>query len=524
MASRKTRKKSTVTYISVKENDKSHLQNCPEHTGSKLYFYCRPCAVAICHKCANETHLSHDAENINENFQAMRDRISSDTSCLENLVQPEYRKVETQIQTNVLKLTSGYEHLRKFIVSNGEIWHKAVEDAVRKCLEKVDSMEKEDFANLREQRKMISNLIAEIQALIERNKKILDENDISEINSYKFKSAEYSKVPTITSIIAPVFKSSDLEKEQLPERFGALKASTFKKSRDYVINVPPEGTPMKKDSAIQTPELIRTLNTKFEKCWSVQCIKDQHAWISGDVETVAKVDDHGNMVEKVSTRSKQAPFDLSLTHKGELIYSDYGDRSVNIMKKGKFEPLLKLQGWNPLGLCATDSGEILLCVDNRTESSQPKSQKVKVVRYVNNSPTQEIQFDEGGFPLYISGDFDVYIAVNGNHDVCVSDRNAKAVVTTNQSGQFRWRYYGNVPSRKCPYFDPRSILTDKSHRILVSDADSNFIHLLDEGGHLLSLIGGGMLKKPVGISLDADGSLFVVEYHTAKLKVIKYTK
>lgn len=523
MASRKSRKKSIVTSVSVKENENS-FQNCLEHTGNKLYFFCRPCAIPICHKCASETHLSHDAENVLENFQSMRDLVTSDTSRLESLIQPEYKKIETQIQTNVLKLTSGYENVKKQIVTNGEIWHKAVESAVKKCLERVETMEKEDFSNLREQRKLISSLIAEIQSLIDYNKKILNENDISEIKKFKAKSEEFSRIPTITSIIAPVFKNSDVEKEQLPERFGALKASVLKKSRDFVINVTSAEPPSKRDTLLDKPVVLRKVETKFEKCWSVQCIQDQNVWISGDVETVAKVDVHGNMIEKVSTRSKQAPFDLSITSKGELLYTDYGDRSVNIMKKGKFEPFLKLQGWNPLGLCATDSGEVLLCMDNRNDSSKQKSQQVKVVRYVHSSPTQEIQYDDGGCPLYVSGDFDVYITVNSNQDVCVSDRNAKAVVSTTQSGRFRWRYFGNVPTRKCPYFDPRSILTDRSCRILVSDADSNLVHLLDDRGHLLCLIGRGFLEKPVGISLDSEGNLYVVEYHTAKLKVIKYIK
>uniref|UniRef100_A0A8W8LQR2 Tripartite motif-containing protein 2 n=1 Tax=Magallana gigas TaxID=29159 RepID=A0A8W8LQR2_MAGGI len=327
----------------------------------------------------------------------MRDLVTSDTSRMESLIQPEYKKIETQIQTNVLKLTSGYENVKKQIVTNGEIWHKAVESAVKKCLERVETMEKEDFSNLREQRKLISSLITEIQSLIDYNKKILNENDISEINKFKAKSEEFSRIPTITSIIAPVFKNSDVEKEQLPERFGALKASVLKKSRDFVINVTSAEPPSKRDTLLDKPVVLRKVETKFEKCWSVQCIQDQNVWISGDVETVAK-------------------------------------------------------------------------------------------------------------------------------DVCVSDRNAKAVVSTTQSGRFRWRYFGNVPTRKCPYFDPRSILTDRSCRILVSDADSNLVHLLDDRGHLLCLIGRGFLEKPVGISLDSEGNLYVVEYHTAKLKVIKYIK
>jgi hypothetical protein len=525
MASKRSRKKSIVPNAIGKETD-AHLHSCPEHTGSKVLYFCRPCAVSICHKCTKESHLSHDIENVFENFQVMRDRIVGDTSCLENVIQPEYRKVETQIQTNVLKLTSGYEFVRRAVISNGEIWHKAVEEAVRKCLERLDVMEKEDFANLREQRKMISSLIAEIQALIDKNKKLLEDDDLSEITGYKSKNGDYLNIPTTTSIIAPAFKNSDMEKEQLPERFGALKASVLKKSRDYVINLNSEVTPREnsKHAMLDRPIVIHKVNTNFEKCWSVQCIKEDQAWISGDIECVAKIDKQGNVSEKISTRSKQAPFDLSVTSKGDLLYTDYGDKSVNVMKKGRFEPYIKLQGWNPLGICATESGDILLCVDNRNDVVQQKGQKVKVVRYVNNSPTQEIQYDEGGFPLYTSGDFDVYIAVNINQDICVSDRNAKAVVTTNQSGRFRWRYFGHVASRKCSYFDPRSIITDRNGRVLVSDADSNFIHLLDEGGHFLILIGNGILDKPVGLSLDSEGKLYVVEYHTAKLKVIKYLK
>lgn len=74
------------------------------------------------------------------------------------------------------------------------------------------------------------------------------------------------------------------------------------------------------------------------------------------------------------------------------------------------------------------------------------------------------------------------------------------------------------------YFDLWSILIDRSCRILVLDVDSNLVYFFNDRGYLLCLIGWGFLEKFVGISLDFEGNLYVVEYYIVKLKVIKYIK
>lgn len=49
--------------------------------------------------------------------------------------------------------------------------------------------------------------------MIDYNKKILNENDIFEINKFKVKSEEFLRIFIIISIIVLVFKNSDVEKE-----------------------------------------------------------------------------------------------------------------------------------------------------------------------------------------------------------------------------------------------------------------------------------------------------------------------
>lgn len=77
------------------------------------------------------------------------------------------------------------------------------------------------------------------------------------------------------------------------------------------------------------------------------------------------------------------------------------------------------------------------------------------------------------------------------------------------------------------YFDLWSILIDRSCRILVLDVDSNLVYFFDDRGYLLCLIGWGFLEKFVGISLDFEGNLYVVEYYIGFFRnfwLIKYNK
>ncbi|XP_062597519.1 uncharacterized protein LOC134258936, partial [Saccostrea cucullata] len=77
--------------------------------------------------------------------------------------------------------------------------------------------------------------------------------------------------------------------------------------------------------------------------------------------------------------------------------------------------VIRLQGWVPINLCVTSSGDLLVTMhkDDETQS--------KIVRYSNYKEKQTIQFDDKGQSLFLGTNSIKYITENRNLDICIAD-------------------------------------------------------------------------------------------------------
>ena len=172
----------------------------------------------------------------------------------------------------------------------------------------------------------------------------------------------------------------------------------------------------------------------------VSCLTDEEIWIIGNDEILNLYNLQGEVLRSIQTKSGNRPEDIAETRRGDLVYVDYDDRSINLVSGTQMEPLITLQGWKPRGLWSTSSGDLLVIMVSDDDK------QTKVVRYSDSKEIQTIYSDD--MPLYTPGDIK-NLSENRNVDICVSNYIARAVVVVSAAGKLRFRYteFPSIPEK-----------------------------------------------------------------------------
>jgi uncharacterized protein YbbK (DUF523 family) len=219
--------------------------------------------------------------------------------------------------------------------------------------------------------------------------------------------------------------------------------------------------------------MIANIPTRVKKLCRVTCVGSDRAWISGVDKMIHCVDIHGTVTDTVTSTCPEFPAGITVNRQGELIYSDAINRTVNIVRHMKIETLITTpQGWYPLGLCCTRSGDILVSMCTADNCH------LKIVRYQGQKITQEIDKDAHGNAIYQGGNYVVFVTENTNDDIVASDCNAGGVVVVDRTGKVRFRYNDKPPGGQ-QAFVTTQIVTDS---ILVGDLINYCFHILDQSG------------------------------------------
>lgn len=198
--------------------------------------------------------------------------------------------------------------------------------------------------------------------------------------------------------------------------------------------------------------------------------------IRGDSNIIKLYNLQRELLESIQTKSGHDPRAMTVSKSGHLVYSDFHERTVNIVMNKQISELVKLRTWRPLRVNSTVSvtGNLLVTMVG------DKNKRTKGVRCAYSIENQTFLFDTKAQPLYLSPPHRSinYVTRNKNLDVCVVDGTVCAIVVVNQAGKLRFKYTVPLWPTKKP-FHLLGVCTDSQSRILIADNANDCIHILD---------------------------------------------
>eukprot|EP00105_Crassostrea_gigas_P040074 XP_019924222.1 PREDICTED: uncharacterized protein LOC105331618 isoform X2 [Crassostrea gigas] len=394
----------------------------------------------------------------------------------------------------------------------GEQWHREIDIIINRMKTEISEIKVKHRHILQKH----LDEIRQIQSLIKETFLILMElersTEVSLIIEYSSKNREFRNLQPKVQVKLPTFIPKPIDRNKLYTLVGEITPLSTATEEVSPLNQPNASV----RKLLDEPKLVATVQTTHTKLRNVTYLGKDKIWTSGETNDIKCFNINGSLLQTIKTKSEKCPNGLAVDSDGNLLYSDRSAKIVNKVKNGQTEELIRLQGWLPSQLCVTSTGDLLV-----TMFSDDNTQSI-AVRYSGSTEKQTIQFDDEGKPLYSGNQYIKYITENRNHDICVADFLAGAVVVVNHGGKLRWRYTGHPSVTKNEPFKPWGITTDSKSRILTSDYKNHCIHIVDQNGQFLHYIDNCDLKYPTGLCVDNNDNLFVCEVYIGNVKEIKY--
>lgn len=509
----KSLKHEIVPYTSQLVKPEADIQKCQDHPKQQCDLFCQDCGVPICSRCLTGNHKRHGAVDLEEICETTRSTVKEDLEELRKF-RKEYEKVVGESKEELAKYIEESDKERDSLKELGKQWHQMIDKVIDKVGKDMDEIIQSDTKCLQDNTEEIQSALQDVKDSIKANEDILQDDRFTRLLSYASKNDAFRIIPSRPAIKTAKIVPVNVKEGDIIPKLIHFQRSIRTKLPGYSLNRTGDVSSISTKSLLPEPELIATIKTNCKQLKGICHNEDDRVWIYGTDEILREVDITGTVQNCITAISKNSQKDIAKNKMGEIVFSHLSDECVNIVREGKISKLLDLSGWIPFGVTFNADDNLMVCM--RREDYQES----KVGIFSQGKLKKEIQFDETGKPLFSASRNNMYIKENANRDICVSDWNACAVIVLKSSGELRFRYTGNL-SRSFKQFYPHGIVTDNYCRILVVDRKNDCLHVIDRNGKFLTYITCS-LQDPYVLSMDPDENVWVGEYDTGCVKVIRY--
>ena len=369
---------------------------CTKHPTKQCELHCKHCDFPICLSCiSSKEHFGHDAVDIFEEFEANIDVLKKDLHEIEKSILLKYEEAASTIQIQIYDQRKNSQKLKPDLKKQGEALHNEIDSIIQSKQTEIDHMSRKHKAVLDKTKNAINRIFIKIKQAIVDLKSLLDNMNVSPVSIYQSRIEEFRKLPSKFKISLPTFHPVRINREQLLKLFGSLTFLSIEtEEQGYTVPSPGAESSLPARPLLDVPQLITKLKTAYGNLNLVFCLSDEEIWTRGDENNLKLYNMNGELLKSVQTKSGDVPTDIAMTQSEGLVYTDYGNRSINIVSGTQIQTLIKLRGWKPWGVCSTSSGDLLVIM------TSDDGKQTKVVRYSGSTEKRSIQWDDQGNQLY----------------------------------------------------------------------------------------------------------------------------
>ena len=513
------------------------IPKCFAHATKQCNLHCKHCNRPICGLCVSlEEHQQHHIVDILEHCKNKQEAIKRDLQELDEFIYPEYKEAASTIPAQRADVDEHTQKMKAALRKQGEALHSEIDLIIPEKMEEIDDINSQILSAIDREEETLNDTIKEVSQVILDLQSLMDVSDVCLVSKYKSRNDQFRQLPPKHKISFQNLQLLQINREKLSELFVFVPIPSIETEEQNYAQQSQEADSCCTDKPLRdSPVLLKELDTGNKFLDGVCSVGDEEIWTSGEANIMKLYNLQGLLLKSVRTQSGNAPEEIAVTRGGDLVYTDYGDRSINIVNFTHIKPffripgrksktnvqiriLVKLKGWTPRYLCSTSLDDLLVMMIS------DDGKQTRIVRYSGCTEKESIQFDDKGKPLYSSSYDGLYLSENRNSDICVADYAARAVVVVNSAANLRFRYTGPPHTTVYGIFCPVGITTDSQGKILTTDRANDIIHIMDQDGVFLRYIDNCGLDYPRGICVDSEDNLLVAEYKNGVVKKIQYYK
>jgi hypothetical protein len=305
---------------------------------------------------SSDKHKGHTFSILSEIYNERKANITKDSQEIENIISPTYEEMITDLETEIANLEGNYVKFTTVVTKHGEELHEEIDNVINRMKNEIEMMKTKHLEILKKHLDEIKQIQLLIQQSLVTLTKMEESNEVTVTMEYRSKNDEFRNLPPKVLVSLPIFSPNLIDSEQLYKSLGSLVPLSVTTDENVYTLKKTQSSPKE---LMDEPELINMINTGYENLRCVSCLREKEFWTSAEVAEMKCFNVHGTVNDTIQTDSREWPLDITVTHDGDLLYSQWETKTVYKVKDGQTEEVIRLQGWVPSELCVASSGDLL---------------------------------------------------------------------------------------------------------------------------------------------------------------------